>query len=428
MNSSTCKRVLALLSLALFLVGFSPNSWRSGVSQNNDQLEVGAAKINITPQVPIPMSGYGGRTEVFQGVHDSLYVFALVFDDGTTQAAIITADLIGFSNQFCRETNALIEEKTGIPANNILLSATHNHGGPRNNTYGASDNKEVADYVVFVQEQIVNAVAAAFAKKTAARIGSGKGTCNMNINRRAKFADGNIWLGRNPDGPCDKEVAVVRIDDMSERPIAIFTNWATHGTTGGQENYHITGDWPGAASRFIEELIGEEVLAPITAGASGDINPIYGPNDRFRDIDAIGMILAREAASVAKSIKTHQGSKVSTAQVTLTAKGRKPSDNYRPNQSLEPGDPVDITLSAVKVGGIVFAGISGEVMTEIGMDIKQISPYSQTVIITHCNGSAGYLVTDQAYQEGGYEAMVTRTMPGTAALIIDNMNKLIRQL
>ena len=387
---------------------------------------MGVAKVNITPPVPIPMSGYGSRQDVYQGVHDSIYVFAVVFDDGTTQAALVTADLIGFSNEFSAETRRRVSEKTGIPAANILLAATHNHGGPRNNAYGSSEDPNVQSYVDLVGEGINEAVAKAFANKVPARIGVGKGLCKMNINRRAIFADGNVWLGRNPDGPCDREVSVVRVDDMRGRPLAILTNWATHGTTSGPTNYQITGDWPGAASRFVEERVGDGLIAPVTAGASGDINPIYGPNDRFRDIEAIGNILAKEVLNVWESIETYGGASVSTAGFTIEAQGRKPTDDRGPNQALEPAEAVHINLSVLKVGGIVFAGISGEVMTEIGMAIKQTSPYSNTIIVTHCNGNAGYLITDKTYLEGGYEAQVSRTMPGTADAIVENLVKLIR--
>jgi hypothetical protein len=410
--------------LLIFLCCFT---WLSGVGQENNALKVGVAKVNITPPVPIHMSGYGSRQDVYQGIHDSLYAFAVVFDDGSVQAALITADLIGFSNEFSSRMHGDIEERTGIPVTNILLAATHNHGGPRNNTYGDGEDQRIAAYVDLVGHRIVEAVEQASNHKVPARIGSDKGQCSMNINRRAVFADGEVWLGRNPNGPCDQEVSVIRIDDLSGRPLAILTNWATHGTTSGPTNYQITGDWPGAASRFVEERFGAGVVAPITAGASGDINPIYGPNDRFRDIEAIGYLLAQEVLQVSEKIETYEGASVTTGHKTIEVKGRKPTDDNGPNQALEPADPVEINLSVLKVGGIVLAGISGEVMTEIGMAIKQASPYNHTVIVTHCNGSAGYLVTDKTYQEGGYEAQVSRTMPGTADAIIDNIVQLIRE-
>ena len=58
-------------------------------------------------------------------------------------------------------------------------------------------------------------------------------------------------------------------------------------------------------------------------------------------------------------------------------------------------------------------------------EIKSESPYRNTIIITHCNGNSGYLCTDAAYPEGGYEAMVSRTMPGTERLISDTLKKMI---
>ena len=89
-----------LLLLAVFSITFNCFTWFSGVSQKNNHLRIGVAKVNFTPTQPIPLSGYGGRQGPYQCIHDSLYVFATVFDDGENRAAMITADIIGFSNQF----------------------------------------------------------------------------------------------------------------------------------------------------------------------------------------------------------------------------------------------------------------------------------------------------------------------------------------
>jgi hypothetical protein len=283
-------------------------------------------------------------------------------------------------------------------------------------------------YVEALQNNIVAVVKEASEKMQPVMLGTGTGACRMNINRRARFADGTVWLGRNPDGPCDHEVAVVRIDDLNRNPIAIFVNWPCHGTVSGQENYQITGDWPGAAARFVEKSFDHKVIVPVTAGASADINPIYGPNDRFRDIDAIGMLLGEEVGRVAKSIETFPGGTIEALNMTVTAKGKKRLDSRAPDQELEPGDDVEIQLSALKIGSLLFAGVSGELMTEIGMRIKSESPFKNTIVITHCNGNSGYLCTDAAYPEGGYEAMVSRTMPGTEYLISENLKRMIQSL
>ena len=391
-------------------------------------LQAGVARINIRPGTPIPMSGYGNRSDPFKGVRDSLYATAMVFDDGERKSAIITADLIGFSHQLASETIRQIEQATGIGQDYILLSATHNHGGPSNRTYGNEAPPEVMDYVESLQEKIVAVVRQASANRQPALLGAGRGVCRMNINRRARFADGSVWLGRNPDGPCDHDVAVGRVDDQNRNPIAIFVNWPCHGTVSGQENYQLTGDWPGAAARFIEKSFDHKVIVPVTAGASADINPIYGPNSKFQDIDAIGMLLGEEVVRVAGSIETFPGGTVDALRMTVSAKGKKPLESRAPGQQLEAGDDVGIHLSALKVGSLLFAGVSGELMTEIGMRIKSESPFKHTIVVTHCNGNSGYLCTDAAYPEGGYEAMVSRTMPGTEHLISESLKKMIRSL
>ena len=99
-----------------------------------------------------------------------------------------------------------------------------------------------------------------------------------------------------------------------------------------------------------------------------------------------------------------------------------------PDEKIIPGKPVTLRFSVVKVGPIVFAGISGELMTSIGMKIKEGSPFNHTVILTHCNGTSGYLCTDEAYKDGGYEPMVSRTMPGTEKIIIDTFAEMLNGL
>ena len=85
-------------------------------------------------------------------------------------------------------------------------------------------------------------------------------------------------------------------------------------------------------------------------------------------------------------------------------------------------------LSALKIGNIIFTGVSGEVMNEIGLKLKKRSPYTYTFMITHCNGSSGYLVTNDAYPEGGYEVRSTRVMAGAEKAIIENLLDMISGL
>lgn len=418
--------IFLFVGILVSFFSFAPN-YKEAVSKESTLL-AGAAKVNITPSTPIPMSGYGGRDEPFKGVHDSLFVTATVFSDGSQKSVIITADLIGFSHDFCKETIHKIETETGIEKDFVLLCANHNHGGPRNKTYGDDVDEDVEKYVNELQQKIIKAVVSADEKMQPAMIGMGVGACNMNINRRARFPDGNVWLGRNPDGPCDHDVAVIRIDDMNRNLIALHVNWPCHGTASGQENYRITGDWMGAAARFVGTAFDENVIVPVTAGASADINPIYGPNDNFDEIEAVGMLVGEEVLRVATTIQTFPNGSIESAKMTVMANGKKRLEGREPNQKLESSDQVPINLSVMKIGNIIFTGVSGELMTEIGMRIKEESPFKNTVILTHCDGASGYLCTNQAYPEGGYEAQVSKVMPGTEYLISDNLKKMIQNM
>jgi len=419
------KITLNLLLFAMVIsIGFISN--QQSEDRKSSTLMAGVAKVNITPTTPIRMSGYGGRDEPFKGVHDSLYVTATVFSDGTAKSVIITADLIGFSHDFCEATIAKIERKLGIKKDFIMMSANHNHGGPRNKTYGDNVDPDIEKYVSELQQKIVGAVELANKNMQPAMMGMGVGSCKMNINRRARFADGNVWLGRNPDGPCDHDVAVIRVDDMNRNPIALHVNWPCHGTASGHENYQITGDWPGLAARFVEKEFERDIVVAVTAGASADINPIYGPNDNFSEIESMGMIVGEEVMRIAITIETFPDGNIEATKMRVMANGKKQFETRAPNQKLESSDQVPINLSVMKIGNIVFAGVSGELMTEIGMRIKDESPFKNTVIITHCDGASGYLCSNQTYREGGYEAMVSRVMPGTEYLISDNLKKMIQ--
>lgn len=424
-KTKVLQSILCIISLVItVIIVMSFNSEK----KNEISLSCGAAKVNITPEAPTRMSGYAARKDPFSGIHDSLFATALVFSDGSKKAAIVTTDLIGLSNTFCSETMDLIEKETGINKEFILLSAVHNHGGPVTRVYGADNAPNETKYANDLKEKIVQVVVHAFKNLQPVLIGTGTGICNMNINRRARFADGSIWLGLNPDGACDHDVSVIRIDDLANNPIAVFVNWPCHGTVNGQTNTLITGDWPGATARFVEKALGNQVVISVTAGASANINPIYGPNDNFEHIDAIGMLVGEQVVEVAKKIKTTSGGTIGAVKKAIVAKGKKGLKSRLPNQKLEPGDDVDINLSVLKVGDILFAGVSGELFTEIGMQIKKESQVKNTIVITHCNGSSGYLLTDEAYSQGGYEAMTSRTMPGTESLIRENILTMIRSV
>ncbi|MFC1574059.1 neutral/alkaline non-lysosomal ceramidase N-terminal domain-containing protein [Candidatus Latescibacterota bacterium] len=405
------------------------------LSSENRTLSVGVAKVNITPQTPIPMSGYGSRKDPFTGVHDDLFSRVVVFSDGENKAVIITADIIGFSHDFLEKFTDRLERETGITKEFILLAPAHNHGGPVTRVYNRAVSPEVLAYVDVLEEKMAGAVKEAINDMQPVLIGGGTGECLMNINRRALHPKDGIALGRNPYGPCDHEVGVIRIDDTKGNIVSLLYNWPCHGTTTGPKNYQITGDWPGAASRYIETELDDKVIAPVTIGASGDINPIYGPHIDFESesrfysygVESIGIILGKEVIKVAEAIRVSGAGSINALQRIVTLPGKTDDSKLQqPDTFSESG--LKIRLTVLKIGNIIMAGVSGEVFNEIGVELKKQSPYANTFMVTHCNGSSGYLITDKAYEEGGYEARSTRAKSGAEKALIDNLLDMINEL
>jgi neutral/alkaline ceramidase-like enzyme len=387
-----------------------------------DGFRAGAARVDITPppDSALQLSGYASRTDGFKGIHDRLYTRAIVIDDGNTKAVIVTWDLIFFSNLDWERISGLISEAAGVPRENILLAATHTHGAPNfrylNQAPEGSPGKK---YLAELDKLVVQAVNQAQADLKPARIGYGAGEANVNMNRVARMAEGDFWLGKNPDGVSDKSVGVIRFEDLAGKPIAFFINYAVHGTVMGPKNYEITADLPGAVSRFVERQFGDDVVAAFTAGASGDQDPIYRVGTDFGEVEVLGRILGAEAARVAESIETRPGMRIGAAQRVVTCPGRKqaPGQSRRQkdgNYKFVDADPVNIRIAVLKLNHIAITSASGEVLTRIGSRAKEESPLRATLFATHANGSSGYIPDEESFKTMSYETAVSKLKPGCA--------------
>ena len=420
----------------------------NNTSVDTHTLYAGVSKVNITPKTPIPIAWHAGQNKVYEGIHDEVFIRAIVFSDGKTKAALISADASEFSNAFDDEVLSKIEKETGIPQINILISATNTHSGPTNiysgMDYTKSTLQEVKTYSDSLKGKIVEAVMEAEKRLKPASIGTGRGECKMNVNRRAPLPpDGYPWLGKNPDGSCDHEVMVLRINDSNGNMMGMYVNWPCQAAVMGPSSNQLTGDWPGATALFLEKEFGNNVVVLVTAGASADIDPVFGPHGTSFGIsstssDSYGYILGNEVTRVLKEIRTSPDGAISASRKSVKLAGKLstrdiPGITFEETMKLKPGTftpgpDIEIRVSTIKVGSIVFASITGDVFHEIGLKIKEMSPYKNTFIVTHTNGWCGYIVTDKAHSEGGYEVVSSRIMSGGEKAVIENLLAMINKL
>jgi hypothetical protein len=423
-------------------------------------LQVGAARVDITPapDAALPMAGYAGRTQGFQRIHDHIYVRAIVLSDGASQATIVAWELIGVPNHVWEELSPRIARELGIPANNLLLAAVHDHGAPSlAGMYGHSPspgahggtNRAAEEpspptiaYTTKVEDAAFEAVRQAKANLRPAQLGFGTGKAYVNINRREFFPrSGWWWLGYNPDGPSDKTVAILKFADLAGKPIALFVNYPVHAVVMGPENLAVTGDLAGATSRYVEQYyqgkiatrgdagweleVGAEEMAgsesPIvvwTSGAAGDQNPVsVDRGEDFTMVEGLGRILGEESVRVANSIAMMSSqARIESSQRVITCPGQQVTLGPAPRTTytFKDADPVDIRLSLLKINDVALVGVSGEVFTRIYEHLKKESPFNHTIMVTHANGSSGYIPSDDAFDPISYENTASHLKPGCA--------------
>jgi neutral ceramidase len=426
-----CRTFLfALLVTASFTLAAQQTGTRAPAANkpSSGTLRAGAAKVDITPapDLALPMSGYGGRTEGFKAIHDDLNVRAIVVDDGGSQAALIGCELIGISHALWEKLMDRLTKETRIPRDNILLAGTHTHAAPAIGTYNEPAEGDLArkrgEYVQKFEDAVLTAVRTAQANLQPAKVGFGTGKAHVSTNRRARNGEGGWMLGNNPDGVSDKTVAVIKFETISGEPLAVFSNYGVHGTVLGPGNLQISSDLPGATARFVEQHYGGKVVSPWTSGAAGDQDPIYRTGTDFRNVLALGNILGEEVVRVADGIRTSSRARVRGMQKVVTCPGKRTVQSPGPNREykIEDADPVPIRLSLLVLNDIAIAGVSGEVLTNISLRLKRESPFNRTIMVTHGNGSSGYIPDDAAYDQVSYEITTTRVKRGCAEDAIVN--------
>ncbi len=410
--------------------------------------KAGAAKVNITP-VLSELSGNDTPSSNPMGggynrINDSLYTRAIVIDNGSASAALISVDNGMLSDAMWKNITEGIKEETGIPAENVILCATHTHSAPFL-TFN-TDDQGLSAYISHIEKAVVEVVKQAKSNMQPARIGFGKGTSYLNVNRDVIDPETRLWTqGPNYKGISDHSVDVVKIEAADGKLISVFINFAVHANMMYMSGA-ISAGIPGGVTNYIEEYYKNfqdngNVIALWSMGAAGDQNPVdFGPimGDAARlktdaayarqaqMLKSVGQIMGEEIIRVLNLTKKLDD-KISIygAQETVTCPGRKRTDTN--NRQGKPGtyvdgDPVNIRLSLLKLGNIAFAGVDAEIYDLIGLRVKEGSPLSHTIFTTITNGAAnsGYIPNDAAFGRYTFQVLSSRLKPGCAEESIVN--------
>lgn len=446
-------------------------------------LRVGASAVDVSPR-QFPVSLRSGKALDASAVHDPLHARAIVFDDGKTSLAIVVLDALGAPPEMLNEAKQLASEKTGIPVSRMLISSTHTHSAPPSNRTEGSPG-DVAYRKVLI-EGLAQSIEEAFQSRQPAAVGVASHDLPEEVFNRRWFLQpgrmppnpfGKLDIvkmnpGTNPDvldrpaGPVDPELMVLSIQDQKRKPLALLANYALH-YVGGVAQRHASADYFGEFARVMPSRLraDQNFVAIMSNGASGDINNIpflvnRPPREPFEQI----RIVARKAADTAyfacKTIDAYESDvTIDMLERKVKLKYRRPAEedvvaarkvlaitdkdeiarlprkaqNYarqtvRAHEREE--DVLEVTLQAIRIGEFAIVGIPFEAFVEIGLEIKDHSPFSQTMVIGLANGRHGYLPTPEQHRLGGYETWLgTNVVQKDASVILtDNLLEMLQKL
>lgn len=276
----------------------------------NRTLRAGVARAVITPPVGIRMLGYTVQEECSRSVQDELTATALVLTDEKTTLAIIACDILHIQNPHCDRMREHIAGRVPVPAANILLNFSHTHLGPMLPGWKPEEDEQATiqrRYLEFLTETLAGVVSTAYDRLQPARIGSARGAAPLGINRCEKLPDGRVIIGENPDGPIDRTVDVIRVDDLSGTTLATLASAAAHTIVLGPKTTSLSPDFVGPARTIIEGTTRAPFL--FLQGAAGNINPASGIGaggpEQFDDQARLGAMLGGEVLKTWAQVRTH---------------------------------------------------------------------------------------------------------------------------
>jgi neutral ceramidase len=424
-------------------------------------VRVGAARIGVT--------GPLGPSQAGRYDHEKVYVRAIVLDNGAARAALVSVE----SGQFdWTSTLNGVAKELDCPVENVIISGTHTHSGsatvpPRP---GGAPPPAVAS------QPILDAVRQAKGTLQPARMGFGTGASYLNVNRDAIHPETRKWTQYSSlDAPSDKTVAVLAFFKPTGEPIAVYVNYAMHPINGYVLGV-VSGDYPGAMSRYVEKAFGDNVVVAFSQGSSGDQNPLYlrpsnnamasragnkitgfeinreasegplrdaayrGPAARdadpkaidelFRFIESEGQILGEEVIRVMTWTRTTASDlRIMGLQRVVSCPARKrtngdpldPKTREGVEGTYEDAPPVGVKIGVLGIGTVAFASINGEVYAQVGSRVKNEAPLKNTVLVTSANGRlGGYIPDDASFGHQTFQVLNTILRPGCAETAIVN--------
>lgn len=419
-------------------------------------LHVGAAAVEFEAHDDMVIAG-GITAGKAGGQEGKLRAVAVVVEQKPFgKLAIVACDVLMMTREHLDAAAREIEKTTGIPFANILVNCTHTHHAPSTmvlHGYGLDQT-----FVKHVQGRIVKAAQEANANlskdgcRFAFHLGEEK---TVGQNSRQLLPDGQIyWVGPRTNfvratGPFDPELPVLAFRDSGDRLRALIFNHSTH-TIGTRQPGRRSPSFYGLAAQELETELGGTVC--FLEGASGSTHNLSLSGDEMtqRMKQSVSNALAQAAdrpvarlAAIKRPFKfrvryfdeaTEDEAVSRYCQKYVGSYGETVIQVFRDMRKTlasQRGQERETWLQVLLIGDVAIVGVPAEYFTQLGLDIKNRSPFRHTYIAELANDWIGYLPNLEGHKLGGYQVWTgyhSYAEPGTGERIADEIVSMLKEL
>lgn len=403
----------------------------SGTLMADSGWQAGFSRVVITPQEPLWMAGYAGRTGPSEGKIHDLYARAVALKSPAGKLLVmVSTDLIGIPVEMAKYISGEVEQSHGLPRSQLMLTCSHTHCGPAladrlKHIYFLSDaeNAKVARYQEELNRNMITAIDLAIKELQPARLFASNGRAEFASYRRQPMAK----------GPFDHDVPVLKVTSVDGKELrGVVFGYACHNTTMGFQKF--CGDYAGFAALNLENAH-PGITALFFTGCGADQNPL--PRRKLEIAEKYGRMLStgvEEALEEEASELT--GDVTPSFQLVTLPLEHVPSrmevedwtknpDKYRQSlgkiflEQLNAGQqiaadypyPVQVwhfgnQLTWVALGGEITVEYSVRLKRELGPNLVWVTGYANDVM--------AYIPSERVLRDGGYEgesSMVYYMMP-----------------
>jgi hypothetical protein len=364
--------------------------------QNNasPNWNVGAAKIDITPNFPVWLAGYDRPTKS-EGIHDSVWARAIVLENNKTSLLILSTDLIGlFKNDVDDIRNDIVP--LGIPFDNIVITCTHNHNGPDVLGLWNADKSKTgvdSDYLNSVKQKLVQVASQAIRNKQKAQLFLSQTT-----------VEGISYNGRDKN-ITDNSVVVLSAIDQKGDNIATLVNFACHPEVLAQKNNLITSDYCFYLYEKLEKKMGGTALL-INGALGGMLTPLITEHS-YKEAERCGSTLADAVFSSLQNKKNIKGNAFQTIRKSIKLESQNPNfEALYKNKIVHrefKDNIVNTEVSVIQIGQLEIGLIPGEALPKIGLNIKAEMKADFKMIFGLANDELGYFIPSENWDPNTYE-------------------------